>query len=450
MINRTLLQRLSEWRANKDRKPLVLRGARQVGKTTLVKIFSVQFEQFIHVNLEKKEDQDIFLEAENVSELIKTISFVKNKESFLTKETLLFIDEIQEVPAAINQLRYFYEEIPQLYVIAAGSLLEMVLSKRLKFPVGRVFFIQVRPFSFEEFLIALNEENTLAALNEVPVEKYVHKKMLQLYHEYALVGGMPEVVTTYAKNRDPLQLSDIYDSLLVSYIDDIEKYSRNPNQTQILRFLMNNFIQKAGERITFGNFSNSNYKSREMGEAFRILEKNQLLKLTYPTTAEKLPITITKDRKPRLQVLDTGLVNYFSKIQHLLITSDDLTNTYNGKIIEHLTGQELLALNYSPLHTLSFWVQENAKANAEVDFIYPYKGKLIPIEVKSGKKGILKSLHIYMSRTNHKLAVRLYAGDIQIDTVQNQGMEYYLMSLPYYLVFKIDQYLNWFENEINN
>lgn len=447
MINRILLQRLAEWKDNKDRKPLVLRGARQVGKTTLVKIFSVQFDQFIHVNLEKKEDRDIFSESENVSELIKTISFLKNKESFITKQTLLFIDEIQEVPSAINQLRYFYEELPQLYVIAAGSLLEMVLSKRLKFPVGRVFFIQVRPFSFEEFLIALEEEKTLAALNEVPVKNYVHKKILRLYHEYALVGGMPEVVTRYAKNRDPLQLTDIYDSLLVSYIDDIEKYSRNANQTQILRFLMNTFIQNAGERITFGNFSNSNYKSREMGEAFRILEKNQLLKLTYPTTAKKLPVTIVKDRKPRLQVLDTGLVNYFSKIQHLLITSDDLTNTYNGKIVEHLTGQELLALSYSPLHTLSFWVQENAKSNAEIDFVYPFKGKLIPIEVKSGKKGTLKSLHIYMSKTNHKFAVRLYAGEIRIDTVQNNDSEYYLMSLPYYLISKIEKYLEWFESQ---
>ncbi len=444
MIHRQLLQNLQAWKSNVNRKPLVLRGARQVGKTTLVHLFSKQFEQYIYINLEKKEDQESFLSYTNTQELIQTLCLLKNKQAYTQKKTLLFIDEIQEMPEMMNQLRYFYEDTPALYVIAAGSLLEMVLTQKIKFPVGRVVFMQVRPFSFIEFLNAIGEQQLVKALENIPIQKSIHARVLHLFHEYALIGGMPEIVMEYALHKDVVQLADTYDSLLLSYIDDIEKYAKNTTQTHVLRHLIQTFLQQAGTRISFGNFGNSNYGAREVGEAMRVLEKNQLLQLTYPTAGTQLPIDIITKRKPRLQVLDTGLINYFSKIQHLIIGAKDLTATYNGKIIEHLVGQELLALRSSPNHRLSFWVQENANANAEIDYVYPFEGKLIPIEVKSGKTGTLKSLHIYMSKTIHSIAVRFYAGPIQIDEINTKNGHSHLLSLPYYLVHKIDDYLSWF------
>lgn len=444
MIYRTLLSDLTRWKNDSLRKPLILKGARQVGKTTLVHLFSKEFDQYIYINLEKKEDREPFQNFNTTTDLINTISLIHGLESYKSKTTLLFIDEIQEIPEIINELRYFYEDNPELFVIAAGSLLDMALDTTIKIPVGRVLYLQVRPFSFQEFLIAMGENKSLQEINLIPLHEYAHSHILKLFHTYALIGGMPEIVTNYAKNRDILSLTPIFDSLLISYIDDIDRYASTNAQSQVLKYLINTFLQQAGDRIAFANFANSNYGEREIGECLRILEKNQLLQLIYPTTDTKLPISIVSKRKPKLQALDTGLLNYYSKIQHLLIGSDDLTAVYKGKVIEHLIGQELLTTNSSPSNRLSFWVREKANSNAEVDYVYSYQGKLIPIEVKAGKSGTLKSLHIFMSRANHNLAIRVYAGKLLIDKVKTVDVEYNLLNLPYFLISKIDEYLNWF------
>jgi hypothetical protein len=211
---------------------------------------------------------------------------------------------------------------------------------------------------------------------------------------------------------------------------------------------MINHLNFANERISFGNFAQSNYGSREVGEALRIMEKNLLIQLLYPTTNRLLPITPNRKRKPRLQCLDTGLVNYFSQIQSLIIGSTDLTNVYNGKIIEHIVGQELFTLSSLPLYKLNFWVREKSGSSAEIDFVYPFKGKLIPIEVKAGKTGKLKSLHIFMKEANHNMAVRLYAGKLGIDTIKLADKSYFLLNLPYFLTSKLEEYLQWFSEEI--
>ncbi len=449
MTRRSLYKELLHWKNSSNRKPLILRGARQVGKTTLVHQFSEEFEQYIYLNLEKIEDKKIIENYDTLTNLMNKICFEKNLASYHKKETLLFIDEIQEYPELLNELRYFLEELPNLYVIAAGSLLEMVLNQKIKYPVGRVSFMIVKPYTFIEFLRSIDEHKAIEIANVIPLPEYAKEKILKLFHIYALIGGMPEIVEEYKRTKDVLSLTNTYESLIMAYIDDVEKYAKNKTQNNILRHIIRTFLKFASERITFGNFAESSYGSREVGEAMRTIEKTHLLNLVYPTTNTNLPILPNLKKKPRLQILDTGLLNYFSKIQHLIVGSNNLTSVFNGKVIEHLVGQELYGLEYYPLFKLAFWVRDKAGSSAEMDYVYDYKGKLIPIEVKSGKSGTLKSLHVYMQKTTHKMAIRFYNGDLKIDHIDTKEANYYLLSLPYFLVFKIKEYLHWFEKEVN-
>ncbi len=449
MFRRNIQWELDKWKLKNDRKPLALRGARQVGKTTTINLFAEKFEQYIYINLELPEERKPFEDFTTIDKLVQTIFFLKNKSHSNAGSTLIFIDEIQEVPAALNILRYFYEKAPEIHVIAAGSLLETLFNKDVSFPVGRVDFMVLRPVSFPEFLDALNESSSLEQLNKIPFPSFAFKKLIALYHTYALIGGMPEVIARYIKNRDLTELKSIYESLIVSYSDDVEKYATSTRQVEYIRHAMRASFSLAGNRIKFKGFGSSNYGSREMGEALRTLEKAMLLQLIYPVTDFKLPLLPNKKKSARLQVLDTGMLNYFIGVQKEIIGTDDLNKVYQGTIIEHLTGQELLAFQYNALSTLNFWVREKKTSTAEVDFIFPYEGKLIPIEVKSGSEGKLKSLHMFMNNVSHEMAIRFYAGELQISIVNTpEKKTYYLLNLPYFLVSKIEDYIKWFEGEI--
>jgi len=198
MFKRQLLLELEKWRQNKPRKPLVIRGARQVGKTTLVNQFAEQYEQYIYLNLELSEDKEPFENFSSIEHLINTLFFLKNKTVAKKSTTLIFIDEIQEVPKALNTLRYFYELAPEISVIAAGSMLETLFDKNISFPIGRVEYKVIRPVSFPEFLSAINETAALEQLIQVPVTAFTQTKLISLFHTYALIGGMPEIVQHYA------------------------------------------------------------------------------------------------------------------------------------------------------------------------------------------------------------------------------------------------------------
>jgi len=179
------------------------------------------------------------------------------------------------------------------------------------------------------------------------------------------------------------------------------------------------------------------------------LEKALLLSLIYPTTNTKLPIIPELQKSPRLQLLDTGLMNYAAGIQKEIIGTTDLNNVYQGTVIEHLVGQELLASNYNALSALNFWVREKTTSTAEVDYVIAYDGKLIPIEVKSGKEGKLKSLHLFMDESPNKIAIRFYAGELSITKVTTQnGKKYHLLNLPYYLVSQLPKYIEWLNKDV--
>ena len=445
MFNRQLLLELEKWRQIKPRKPLVIRGARQVGKTTLVNQFATQYEQYIYLNLDLAEDKEPFENFTSIEKLINTLFFLKNKTVTKKNKTLLFIDEIQAVPKALNTLRYFYENEPEISVIAAGSMLETLFDKNISFPIGRVEYKVIRPVSFPEFLSAIGETAAVEQITQVPIAAFAQTKLLSLFHRYALIGGMPEIVQHYATHKDLVTLGPIYDSLINGYMDDVEKYAKSNAQILHIRHCIKSSFAQAGKRIKFEGFGNAAYKSREMGESLRILEKAFLLQLIYPCTTATLPFVPDIKKSPKLQILDTGLLNYFVGIQKEIIGTDDLNSIYQGTLIEHLIGQELLAFQFNTLSALQFWVREKKESTAEVDYLFQYDGLIIPIEVKSGAAGSLKSLHSFMDLAPHDMAIRFYTGALHItDAVTQNGKQYQILNLPYYLGSQVEKYIAWF------
>jgi uncharacterized protein len=435
MFTRTILEELTRWAAKPDRKPLVLRGARQVGKTTVVKIFSRHFQNFISLNLEL--DRELFENNYTADELLTAIHFYKNIPR--GGRTLLFIDEIQTSPEAVAMLRYFYEETPAIFVIAAGSLLESLMDSHISFPVGRVEYLKIHPCSFIEFLGAIGETQSLEFVQMLDVPDYAHDKLSGLFRLYTLTGGMPEIVAHYAAHRDLTALRSIYEGLITSYLDDVEKYAGNATMTNIMRHTIKQSLIAAGSRITFQGFGHSNYKSREVGEAFRTLEKTMLLQLAYPTFATSLPIQPNIKKSPKLQVLDTGLINFAAGLQGDVFGSKNIDDVYEGKIAEHIAGQELMSLVASPLYALNFWTREGNNSNAEVDFVWKHGDLLLPIEVKSGATGRLRSLHQFIDRAPHHYAVRIYSGKFSVEKSKTiAGTQFVLMNLPFYLISRLD------------
>ena len=442
MFQRKKLNYLRYWAKKENRKPLVLRGARQVGKTSLVLLFSKEFDRFVHLNLEKPEHKALFKNIENTKQAIEGILFQSEQVIERHHKTLVFIDEIQESKEAFELLRFFYEDFPHLYVIVAGSLLESVIHKNVSFPVGRVEYLKIQPLTFEEFLIAKGEENALKALNTFPVPKFGHDKLSKLFYEYSIIGGMPEVVKTFAQNQDFVSLKSVYTSLVEAYEDDIEKYEPNQKRREVLRFLIKRVFEYAGQRITLNRFAKSNYGSREVGEAMKTLEKAMLIQLNYPTTEFQSPLAKSYSKAPKLQVLDTGLSNFQLGIQSQLLLNHNLEKVNNGITIEHLVGQQLLGIDEIGFEPLQFWVRKKKTSQAEVDFLFQFKGEIIPIEVKSGASGKLRSLHLFMESAKLKKAVRFFGNFIHEETVTTPtGYTYTLLSLPHYLAEKVEQYL---------
>lgn len=438
MFNRTIIHELRKWSAKPDRKPLVLRGARQVGKTTLVKMFSREFDVFININLEKPEHRNIFEAEYPFNELITRLFLHAGKDRESGK-TLVFMDEIQNSPKAVSLLRYFYEEAGDLFVIAAGSLLENILNNKISFPVGRVEFLLMHPCTFREFLEATGEDQSQKVYDQDEIPDFAHDKLSMLFKKYATIGGMPGVLKNYAMQKDYAALRSTYSSLLTSYSEDAEKYARSNSMEKYLRHIISTAFRAAGTRITFEKFGDSFYRSREMKEAFHILEKTMLLKLVYPVTSTKLPLIPNLRKKPRLHLFDTGLVNHSLGIEDELISEKYLDDVYRGLIAEHIVGQELLGSNSSISNKLAFWTREKKESSAEVDYVVSHKGMVIPIEVKSGSTGKLRSLHQFMDTAPHDWAVRFYSGKLSVENATTlSGKKFKLINLPLYMSGKLD------------
>lgn len=437
---------LDLWRNSPYRKPLVLRGARQTGKTTLIKKFGRSFDSFIYLNLETDQDRRLFENDLSVNDLIQYICLEKGIQK--QGETLLFLDEIQYSARAVMQLRYFYEELPELFVISAGSLLEIMMEKhRISFPVGRVEYLYLFPLCFEEFLLALGEEAALSNYRKTPVPPLAHDKLSRLFRLYSFVGGMPEAVSRYAETRDLSQLAPVYSALLTAYKDDVSKYASNVHEGDVIRHVIETAPNESGKRITFEKFGNSSFRSIDVGNAMRKLERAMLLYLRYPVKQYELPLYPDKKLRPRLQMLDSGLINYSLGIQALFFQDIRLSDIYRGILAEQMVWQELLCQNSRELQVPTFWVRDKKQSNAETDFIIPWQGHLFPAEVKSGKDGTMRSLHQFIENGGESFGIRLYDRPYSLTETNTPGMEgmpgrsYTLLNLPLYCAAKIPSYL---------
>jgi len=449
-FKRHIFDELVQWKTSSNSKPLILRGARQVGKTTLVRSFGESYTHFIELNLEKSEDTSLVERSNSVQELV---NFLALKNEISPKDfpnTLLFIDEIQESEKAISFLRYFYEDLPELNVIAAGSLLEHTLKKTKNYPVGRINYLYLFPLNFQEYLEAQGKNNLLERFRNVPVDDIAHELLMKEFHTYCIIGGMPEIVANYVANQDLLSLPQIYESIWNTYKDDVIKYADSKSEENVMKHIVNTAASFVDQRIKFQNFGHSNYKSREVSKAFNNLDVAKVIQVIYPCTNVEPPILPDYKKSPRLQFLDTGILNFDLNIQADLLLMKDLSEAYKGAIIPHIVNQEVLSLNTTDYKKTNFWVRDKTQSSAEVDLLIAHGKLLIPIEIKSGKTGGLKSLHQFVNQAPHQFAVRMYGGKFNIEeTVTPEGKPYLLMNLPYYLGTYLKQYINYFITKYN-
>lgn len=441
MFKRDITESLRKWRKSPHRKPLIMRGARQVGKTTIVHEFGREFNHYLYYNLENPQNSRIFEQERPLDDLINFLFAHSGQPQ--DGETLLFIDEIQNSPKTIALLRYFYELRNDLFVIAAGSLLENVIDVNASFPVGRVQYLPVRPCSFCEFLSAINCSNLVNVMSSATDTIAIHSELMSKYNQYSLVGGMPEIVDAFSKNPDIASLNDIYETLLQTYRDDVEKYTHGKKLTDVIRFILTYGWYKAGEIIKLGNFAGSTFAAREVGEAFRLLQKAMLLELAYPTTSAQMPAIPETRRMPKLLWLDSGLVNYAAKLRKETLNALDLLDVWRGHFAEQLVGQELLTQSHDISQTRQFWSKGDGINGAEVDFVWIWDSELIPIEVKAGHNAKLRSLHSFIDRSPLDIAVRVWSQPFSIDTVETpiKRKRFRLVNLPFYLVGNLEKIL---------
>ena len=438
MFNRNILTYLEKWRLKKGRKPLVLRGARQVGKTYAVTIFAKEhFENFVYINLEKADHLELFRATNTLEEFAKIIDIVF-QQKIISGKTLIFIDEIQNTPNLIALLRFFYEERPNWHVIAAGSLLEVKIKKEgLSMPVGRVEYAYVYPLTFFEFLGAMKEDSLLVFLQKVTLQEKIpeaiHQRALKLFYQYTLVGGMPEIVSMYAEKKSQEEINSTYSSLLTAYSEDIFKYASSA-EVKYLRHALERSPYFAGERITYEKFGGGAFRSREMSEAFNVLEKTMIVRKVSATKSLCLPLVGKKKNAKKLMYLDSGFVNFKNDIQSEYIKLNDLNDLYRGKIAEQIVGQNIIAGGLHSEQALFYWAKEELNSQAEVDFCVAHEGKIIGIEVKSGHSARLKSLLSFAGSVENSKLIRIYSGQKQCEDVLVAGKKHQLIYLPFYLV----------------
>ena len=444
MFYRDILDKLLIWKNKKNRKPLILRGARQVGKTTAVLLFGKKyFTSTLTINLENIAHRRIFDHPLNIEDF-ETIVRVNFNRS-LSQDTLIFIDEIQHSIHLLQLLRFFKEERPEIPVICAGSLLEaLILKGGYQIPVGRVTYEYMYPLTFFEYLAATGKTEMLNYLKKFHIDSEIpdaiHFSLLKEINLYSLIGGMPEVINEYLDSKDYHALSSIYSSLFTGYTEDAYKYSSH-SQSKYIQFVIENSPYHAGERITYNKFSNSQYRSREISSSFDLIEKSMLLNRIHGTVSKQIPLESRLKMPPKIIFLDVGLVNTSLGINPLdFMNSNDLNAFYNGKITEQIIGQHLICQRMNQHEPLFYWAKPKSQGSAEVDFCFSYKGKIIGLEVKSGKSGTLKSLAEFSKTVHNPLLIRVYAGKMRLDRLASTKHSF--LSIPFYLIPKLRNLLD--------
>ena len=427
-MKRTIESELIRWRKTPEHSPILLRGARQVGKTYIVeRLGKTQFSNVVTINLEFQPQLKRCFDTLAPTEILNKLQLMLNIR-FNQQTDLLFIDEIQECPSAIMSLRYFKEMMPNLYVIGAGSLLDFALrSSEFKMPVGRVQFLHIYPLSFREFLVAIGHDQLHEYCSEIssPVDETIHTQLLELFRLYILVGGMPASVNAYLGSHDLADCQHVQTSLLQAYRNDFGKYATYAQQKYLLR-TFDAIPSLIGQQIKYSHIDPTS-KSRDIKTAMELLTLAGLAYPIYATSASGIPLGAQVDfQRFKAQFLDTGLAQNVNGLQ-AAIQFKDFTLVNSGAIAEHVVGQELIScIDPCQPAKLYYWARNKPNSQAEIDFLFPLEDFAFPIEVKSGKTGTLKSLHLYLDEKKAPFGIKLSKDNLSY----HQGV----LSVPIYLV----------------
>ena len=453
MLNRFAETHLEIWINKSNRKPLVIRGARQVGKSTLVREFArKRGKTLIEINLE----QNLFLD--DIFKTLDTDAALREIEALSgipisTPDTILFLDEIQSTPHALQLLRYFFEEKKELLVIAAGSLLEFTLADHsFSMPVGRIEYMHLGPMTFKEFIMAV--EPSLTRYIEdfsmtSPLPRAAHEKLKKKQRDYVLVGGMPEAVHVWCEMGSVRDVADIHRSITETYQDDFSKYAQS-HQLVLMQRVFRTIPRIVGDKVKYSNISRE-HPSKNIKDALELLSKAKICHRIYHSHCSGLPLNADiKETVYKLLFMDIGMMNHICGNDWAFLQSfPDHKLVNEGAIAEQFIGQHLLsAQNHSP--SLNYWVRQAKTSNAEVDYVISEGPLIIPVEVKSGKSGSLKSLQQFVTKKNISLAVRFDLNPPGLQDISHQistgnGIEsanYKLLSLPLYLVETLPKVLN--------
>lgn len=443
MFQRKMLATLADWYARSGRKPLIIRGARQTGKTTAVRMLAEGIPGYLEINLEAPGERAVFTRGLSAFDLVSAIRLEKGVHT-PPENTLLFLDEVQACPEAFNYIRFLYEQLPGLAVIASGSLLEAYIGNEgMSFPVGRVEQTFVYPLTFSEYLGAMGRADMQSLLPVIPFPDYALNALNDEFVRYTITGGMPEPVQMLAQGQRLESLQRYYSSLLLAFQDDVPKYASGSSMRRVIAHCLESAPRHTGTRIKFAGLGNSSYRSREVGEALRSLQKAMLLRLVYPTSEVAPPARPNLRKHPKLFFLDSGLLAHAAGIQSELLGTRDLNEAFRGILAKQQIAQTLKAIGCEPV----FWARESRGSSAEVDFLHQSGGILVPIEVKSGSSGRLRSLHSFMDSCPHGYAVRFYSGPVTVDRLNTvSGKPFDLLNLPHFLCEYLPEYLDWFKS----
>ena len=440
-MKRDIEETLRIWKNEEHRYPLLVRGARQVGKSySIIKFGENEFDNFVEINFEQKPQYKNCFDTLEPKKIIETLS-VLSKSDIIPGKTLLFLDEIQECPNAIIALRYFYEQMPGLHVIGAGSLLEFVVSQEnFRMPVGRVQYLYMKPLSFLEFLDAVGENRTRKIIENSTWDNLpplpIHRHLISLVKKYSIIGGMPAVVSEYVSTSNLDKCFQIQTIIIQTYRDDFGKYASKVKHKYLEKIFFA-VPKMIGRKFKYSHVDSS-MQSRDLKEALELLEKAGVVYRIKQTSGDGLPLEAnTKERHFKTTFLDIGLMqNICGLSSEMLISADEnFIKVNEGAIAEQFTAQELLAYqNFHQVPSLFYWAREARNSNAEIDYITPCCSSALPIEVKAGKTGTLRSMHIYLNK------YRLSAGVRISQLYFNKNLP--IISLPFYAIKKIPQLLS--------
>jgi hypothetical protein len=420
-MKRTIDYFLVQWKNGSNRKPLLLRGARQVGKTHAVRVLGKTFKHFIEINLEANQAARTILEKDlDLSRILLQLSELLQRQIY-PGSTLLFFDEIQNVPQAITLLRYFYEQMPELHVIAAGSLLDFAI-EHVGVPVGRVTTLYMYPVSFVEFLVALGHDqwvkNILNYDIDKPLSDPLHEKIMGFLGIYLAIGGMPEAVNQWIKSQNSREVKRVHADLVYAYEQDFGKYAKK-HQIKYLQLLFLKAIDQLANKFMFARVGE--YQKRELSPALELLEMAGLVYKVTRSAGQGIPIGAQADLEDfKIIFLDVGLSQALLKLDIAPWFIDPLATFINkGELVEAFVGQELLAYS-DPImkESLFYWHKESRGSSAEVDYLIQQQNQVIPIEVKAGVNKRILSMRVFLDSHPHShYGIRLWAGQGQHEDI---------------------------------